>query len=678
MTLPGPRDWIFSAKTFVGAMLALWLAMRLDLDRPYWAMATAYIVAQPLAGAMRSKAVYRFLGTLAGAVVSLVLVPVLVDAPELLTAALALWIAVCIYFAILDRTPRSYVFLLAGYTAALIVFPSVDAPATIWDTVLARVEEITLGIVCSTLVGSIVLPRPLGPALARRIDGWLMDSLAWTVAVLTGRSDAPEIRAARRRVAGDAVEIQLLASHLAYDTSHLQAATLPVAILHQRVLQLLPVVSGLESRLGALRAAGGMTPALAALLERMAAWIKGGPAADPAEVTRIEAEIAALEPPIDGSADWQAIMLSGVLGRLTDRIRIFHDIVTLRRHVAAGSSRPPALRFDAIESHVAPRHRDHAMALHSAAAAVLTIFLLAAFWIASAWPEGGGAVALAAVACSFFAAQDDPAPSIVAFLGATVAALVIDGFYLFAVLPYAESFAELTLALAPAYLLFGALIASPKAGRLVGPVAFIGATELSLSSAYSADFAGFVNGSVAAVIGLGATAVVLRVVRSVGAEWTARRLLHANRTDIAHAASDRWPARRTAFASLILDRLSLIVPRLAASAEGADAVALAALADLRVGVNVLDLRRHAPTLPAPARDAVDRLLHGVAAHYRAWPQRPAPPDLLSATDAAIGAVAHHPVAAMRALLLSLAGLRQALFPDGPPYIPDPTAPEPAQ
>lgn len=678
MPLPGPRDWIFSAKTFVGAMLALWLAMRLDLDRPYWAMATAYIVAQPLAGAMRSKAVYRFLGTLAGAVVSLVLVPVLVDAPELLTAALALWIAICIYFAILDRTPRSYVFLLAGYTAALIVFPSVDAPATIWDTVLARVEEITLGIVCSTLVGSIVLPRPLGPALARRIDGWLRDSLAWTVAVLTGRSDAPEIRAARRRVASDAVEIQLLASHLAYDTSHLQAATRPVEILHQRVLQLLPVVSGLESRLAALRAAGGVTPGLAALLERMAAWIKDGPDADPAEVTRIEAEIAALEPPIDGSSDWQTIMLSGVLGRLTDRIRIFHDIVTLRRHVAAGNSRPPALRFDAVENHVARHHRDHAMALHSAAAAILTVFLLTAFWIASAWPEGGGAVALAAVACSFFAAQDDPAPSIVAFLGATVAALVIDGVYLFAVLPYAGSFTMLTLALAPAYLVFGALIASPKAGRLVGPVAFIGATELSLSSAYSADFAGFVNGSIAAVVGLGAAAVVLRIVRSVGAEWTARRLLHANRTDIAHAARDRWPARRADFASLILDRLSLVVPRLAASAEGADAVALAALADLRVGVNVLDLRRHAPTLPAPARDAVDRLLHGVAAHYRAWPQRPAPTDLLAATDAAICAVAHHPVAAMRALLLSLAGLRHALFPDGPPYVPIPAAPEAAE
>ncbi len=136
-------------------------------------MATAYIVAQPLTGAMRSKSAYRFYGTLVGAVACLVLIPNLVDAPVLLIAALSLWIGGCIYFAVLDRTPRSYVFLLAGYSVALIGFPMVDAPDTVWDVVLSRVEEITLGIVCTTLIGSLVFPRPLGPALTARLDNWI-------------------------------------------------------------------------------------------------------------------------------------------------------------------------------------------------------------------------------------------------------------------------------------------------------------------------------------------------------------------------------------------------------------------------------------------------------------------------------------------------------------------------
>ena len=130
--LPSWRDWVFSVKTFISAMLALWIALRMGLDRPYWAMATTYIVAQPLTGAMRSKAAYRFYGTLTGAVACLAFIPNLVDAPVLLIAALSLWIGGCIYFSVLDRTPRSYVFLLAGYSVALIGFPLVDAPDTVW------------------------------------------------------------------------------------------------------------------------------------------------------------------------------------------------------------------------------------------------------------------------------------------------------------------------------------------------------------------------------------------------------------------------------------------------------------------------------------------------------------------------------------------------------------------
>ena len=86
MAIFGWRDWLFSAKAFAGSMLALYVALAAGLPRPYWAMATAYIVANPLSGATRSKALYRVLGTMLGAAASVVLVPTLVDAPVLLVA----------------------------------------------------------------------------------------------------------------------------------------------------------------------------------------------------------------------------------------------------------------------------------------------------------------------------------------------------------------------------------------------------------------------------------------------------------------------------------------------------------------------------------------------------------------------------------------------------------------
>lgn len=46
--------------------------------------------------------------------------PTLVNSPELLSLAIAAWVGLCLYVSLLDRTPRSYMFMLAGYTCALL------------------------------------------------------------------------------------------------------------------------------------------------------------------------------------------------------------------------------------------------------------------------------------------------------------------------------------------------------------------------------------------------------------------------------------------------------------------------------------------------------------------------------------------------------------------------------
>src|SRR5438445_7361310 len=106
-------DLIFALKTFAASMLALVIALAMDLPRPYWAMTTVYITSQPLAGATSSKAFYRVLGTLIGASATVAILPNFVDAPELLSLVIALWVGLCLYVSLLDGTPRSYVFMLA-------------------------------------------------------------------------------------------------------------------------------------------------------------------------------------------------------------------------------------------------------------------------------------------------------------------------------------------------------------------------------------------------------------------------------------------------------------------------------------------------------------------------------------------------------------------------------------
>jgi uncharacterized membrane protein YccC len=74
------------------AFLALWIGLWVGLPCPFWAMTTAFIVSNPLAGATRSKAIYRVVGTFSGAVFAVAVVPVLVDTPMILSSVLALWV----------------------------------------------------------------------------------------------------------------------------------------------------------------------------------------------------------------------------------------------------------------------------------------------------------------------------------------------------------------------------------------------------------------------------------------------------------------------------------------------------------------------------------------------------------------------------------------------------------
>jgi uncharacterized membrane protein YccC len=639
--------------------------MYLNLDRPYWAMATAYIVAQPLTGAMRSKAAYRFAGTAAGAVVTLILVPNLVNAPILMVGALGLWIAICICVAVLDRTPRAYVFLLAGYTAAIVGFSAVDTPGDIWALVLARVEEIALGILCTTLIGTLILPRPLGPALAARVDSLSRQAASASVALLSGMPDTAASRAARRQLAADAVEVAALVSHLAYDTSNLQSATRPITFIQQRIVLLLPVLSGIADRIAALREAGGMTQALRDVLDRVSAWIGSAPDAV-AGAADLHRAIAALEPQAH-QPDWTTIMRQGLLARLHELVDIGNDIAALRHQLDRQGDHLPDLAV-ALPDRL-PKYRDHLMAAYSGAAAFLAVGLVCVAWIGTAWPDGAGAAGLTAVACSFFAAQDDPVPSIVKFLYGAIVALLLDALYLFAILPVAQGFTMLTLALAPAYLLLGVLMAQPASAAIFGPIAFMSATLMTITASYAADFAAYVNGALAAIAGLAAAAIVLRLVRSVGAAFAARRLLRANRAEIAACASHAGARDRLGFASLMLDRLTEIVPRMAASAEGADGAARAALADIRVGINVVDLQRVTAALPGAGLDAV---LAGIAAHFRTPLGRPPDPILLADIDRAIGLSAAPDAPQGGAILLALVGIRRALFRDAPPFAPHPT------
>jgi uncharacterized membrane protein YccC len=665
-------DLVFAFKTFGAAMLALVIALWIDLPRPYWAMATVYITSQPLAGATSSKALYRLLGTLIGAAAAIVMVPNLVNAPELLCLAAALWVGLCVYFSLLDGTPRSYAFMLSGYTVALIGFPAVSDPGNIFDVALARVQEISLGIICASLVSSTFFPRSMGPAVSERVESWLATARDLSQDALAGRGAGQERHL--QRMLREAAEIEALEGHLAYDRLTDVNTARGLRLLRRHMLMLLPLLASLNDRMAALGPQmRADRPELAHLFDSVSAWIANdGNARQPAR--KLRAEIEAQRPRLGAGSTWDEILIASLLIRLQELVDLSRDCRVLSRAIAMG--RTPSLvrlQFNPEGGAAAARHRDHALAMWSAAGAVISILLSCAFWIGTGWPDGASAPMMAAVASSIFAAQDDPAVGIRQFGLWSVVAIVVVAVYLFAVLPLISNVEMLIAVLAPTFLVFGFLIARPSTTSIGMALAANSASLLALQSSYQADFAAFANSAIAFVVGIIAAIAVTRTARSVGSEWIARRLLRMGWVSLAVAAERRGKRDRATFVGAMLGRLDQLVQRLATIPE-IDRRDVDNLSQLRVGLNIIDLRRARHHLSSNALQAIDSMLDRLAAAFRSHSGGPMPETLLADIDSALTAAVDDPgTDAKEDALIGLVGIRRGLFPESSPYLPDPSA-----
>ena len=663
-------DVIFALKTFAASMLALVIALAMDLPRPYWAMATVYITSQPLAGATSSKAFFRVMGTLVGATMTVALVPNLINAPELLCLAIALWVGLCLYLSLLDGTPRSYVFMLAGYTVALIGFPSVSDPGAIFDTAVARLEEISLGIICASLVSTIVLPRSVAPAVAHRVDSWLSDARRLSQVVLLREGSHDTRRGKRLKLATDIVEIDTLSTHLAYDRLTDRNAVTGLGEIRLRMLTLLPVIASIEDRLAALgEEALRRQPELKRLLEELAQWIASDVSArQPADLIR--GEIAEQQAGLNDSASWERIITTSLLSRLRDLVDLSRDCRVLTEAIGEGRSISTLNLAFHSEAGAAPvRHRDRGLALWSAAGAATAILICCAFWIGTGWPDGASAPMMAAVACSFFAAQDEPARFIRKFGLGSLVAIVVVAIYLFAIIPAISHIEVLIVALAPTFLLYGFLIGRPATAGTGMALAANTATLLALQSTYIADFASFANSAVAFFVGVLVAEIVTRIARGVGAEWIANRLVLSSWLTIAVAAERRGKRDRAEFAGLMLHRLGLLVQRIAFLSES-DRRDADSLVQLRIGINIIDLRRARYGLAASTIAVIDDMLDQLAIACRNYAGDGMPRELLSSVDRALGQAVKDPNDRAREdALIGLVGIRRGLFPDAPAYRP---------
>ena len=603
-------------KAFVAAMLALYCALALGLPRPYWAMATVYVVSHPLSGATRSKGVYRALGTLLGAAGSVVIVPTLGSEPVLFSLVLALWTGLLMYFALLDRTPRSYLYMLAAYSLGLIALPAITTPEQIFDIAIARSEEILLGILCASVVSAVVFPTRILPLLQAKLNAWLKDAAGWAGAILSAADGAQAAKAfTRHQLASDILALDQFILQLSYDTINTRLVA-HTRGLRDRLAMLLPILSSLSVTLTELRQqANGVPTEEAQLMQSVANWLAAP--SDPAMQETGRALLQQLSEPASTTAPIEAsraALLGHLRARMHALVSLWLDCQMLRDTIGQQLPQPPApFHFNRWEVGSQARHHDFGIVTFSATSVCLAIFLCCLGWMWMGWNDSGSLVSMAAIASCFFSALDEPARAQKSFFIWNALLIVVAAVLLFLIIPLAHEYETLVMCLMAPFILGGLLATRPQFTMIAMTLTVAMASVMGLSGAYNADFPSYFNMSLASVVGILYALLWTLVTRPFGAKLAMRRLVHASWDDLARMAAGQHSDDHAVLQARMLDRLGQLVPRLSASGDDKPTDGFS---ELRVGFSVLDLQQDEAALGPAARASVQKVLEAVSRHYR--------------------------------------------------------------
>ncbi len=421
---PRLHELQFAVKALLAGGLALYLAFSLELEQPQWALMTVFVVSQPYSGMVLAKGMFRLIGTCAGALVSIGMVALYGQASLPFLLLMALWLAFCTAGASLLHNHASYGFVLAGYTAAIVALPASADPATVFDQAVARCSEIGLGILCAALVNVLLWPRRLERQLANQGKAAWEAGLQAAAAELRGADERGELLAALGRIA--AADAQR--DHAWFEGALGRARSQALRVLGLDLLGLLRAARKVarERRLLDPASAHALQP----WLEELEALLREGRQAE-FEACRQRLRLA-----LD-AAHGQLHLCLVCLERLLGEARAAGRSVEALVYGAPTRQAPGAIAW----------HRDIERGVLFGLRSALAFLCVAAFWLASAWPSGLGAVSITGVVLSLFASRDNPAQAGLNFLRGILLSIPLAGFVALFYLPGVDGFPLLCLGL---------------------------------------------------------------------------------------------------------------------------------------------------------------------------------------------------------------------------------------
>jgi uncharacterized membrane protein YccC len=620
--------WLYIAKAVTAALLCLWLAMRLELPQPRTAMTTVFIVMQPYSGAVLAKSFYRFAGTVVGSLVSLTLVALFAQQPVLLLATTIVWIGICTAGATRNRNFRSYAFVLAGYTAALVAIPTLSHPQAIFEAAVTRVTEVSLGVLVSTAISALVLPQFAGSALPRVLRARFTGFVEFIADSLAGRVDRAGIDAINLRFVADVINLEATRSIAIFEHPEVQLRNSLLTRLNHDFMAVSTRLHALHQLLNRLR--GAAEPGVSTLLEHFEPYLREiaprlSPVAEPvlraADAQAAAARLAAYRDTLSQRMRATRRELRAALGgsqsetdpsetdpsetdllldfdTAAELLARFVDELYAYTHSYAALADPAAHRAQGARPYV-PKTGVVTSAV-SGLRAILILIATALFWYGTAWPGGELVTIMAGTACAIAATAPNPLRVATGLMFGAVLALPAGALCMFGLYPHIDGFPLLCVALAPFLVAGLALSTRPRwAGVGMGFLIFF-CFGAGPDNVVQYDPAGFFNNMLAIILASGTAAVAFSVILPPTSGWWLAQIIRDLRYQVvlaccAHRAglSERFEGG----ARDLLQQAGVLTEQRA----DAQQVALAWMfLVLEVGHAVLELRDEAAALASAA------------------------------------------------------------------------------
>ncbi|OLL30379.1 FUSC family protein [Burkholderia sp. SRS-W-2-2016] len=647
--------WVYIAKALAACFLALGVAMKLDLPQPRTAMTTVFIVMTPQSGAVFAKSFYRICGTLVGLVVMLALIGLFAQQPELFIISTAIWVGICTAGAARNRNFRSYGFVLAGYTAALIGIPASQHPDGAFLSALTRVAEVVIGIICAGAVSGLVFPQFAGLQMRSTVRARFSAFVEYVSASLAGRNDRAQIEATNARFIADIVGFEAARSVAVFEGPDSRMRGGRLARLNSEFMTASTRFHALHQLMNRLRANGsaGASVAIAALepyFREIAPLLakSGEPVLSAADAAHAAAQLDTYKTELpkrvrSTRAELESHPDAPLLEFDTAAELLYRFIDDLYQYAATYASL-------AVDTHARERwierYEPKTNAIASGVAglrAAIVMMVLGAFWIATAWPSGSTLVLNAAATCAL--ASSAPNPKRIAFqMGAgTLLATFTGMLAVFGVYPHIDGFALLCVALTPFLLLGVFMTTRPQlAGYGMGYCIFF-CFLAGPDNVVHYDPSAFMNDALALVLSMLVSSIAFAVLLPPSTPWLRKRLLVDLRRQVVVAGRAGLARVRSRFESGARD-LMFQINALSPDEPDTKRDTLRWLFSvLEVGNAVIDLRREVATLPAhprndkgaPWRLTLDGLLDALAALF----ERPREDHFARALNATSDAIA---------------------------------------